>query len=60
MPALSEIGLGTEALRMAVWWARRERVSEIVVGDLWERRWIRDSIAVTGMVRWGSERRRLK
>ena len=57
MPADNEMGLGTEALSMAVEDARRERVSEMVDGGEAERRDMRDSIAAIGWVRRGSVRR---
>lgn len=46
------------ALRAAVELERTEKVSEIVLGGVWERRRIRASIAATGMVRRGSVERR--
>ena len=58
MPADRAIGLGMAALRATVDSERRERVSELVLGGEWERRRMSASIAATGMVRRGSERRR--
>lgn len=54
------MGFATERFRRWVDVARRSRVSEIVerVGGREERRRTRDSMAATGMVKSGSERRR--
>lgn len=60
VPAEREMGFATERFRRWVDVARRSRVSEIVerVGGREERRRTRDSMAATGMVKSGSERRR--
>lgn len=57
MPADSTIGLGTLALRVAVYEARSCSVSEIVEGGEADRRVIRASIAAMGWVSSGSLRR---
>ncbi len=53
------MGLETAALRAAVEVERTERVSEMVLGGECERRRMRVSMAATGMVKRGSEERRL-
>lgn len=59
VPADRAIGLGTAALRAAVDVERTEKVSEMVLGGVWERRRMRASIAATGIVKRGSVERRL-
>ena len=53
-----DIGFETDALRVAVEEASRERVSEIVDGGAAERRAMRDSMAAMGWVISGSTRKR--
>ena len=52
------MGFATEALSVAVWEARTERVSEIVEGGEAERRETSDSMAAMGWVISGSVFRR--
>lgn len=54
------MGFGMARLRVAVEVARRSRVSEMVLEVDWERRRTRASMAATGMVRSGSEERRVR
>lgn len=60
VPAEREMAFEIDRFSWAVEVARRSRVSEMVerVGGSEERRRTRDSMAATGMVRSGSERRR--